>query len=454
MRTEQLFDAIGIGIGPSNLSLAALLAPVTDLRTLFFERCQEFQWHPGLLFPDAQIQVSYLKDLVTLADPTSHYSFLSFLHQNKRLYRFTNADFPRIRRREFNQYFQWVAKQLSNLVFGKTVEAVTFEDSLVVHVASKCFATRHLVMGTGLSPAIPPYAVPYLGETLFHASQYLHKRIQAAGKGVVVIGGGQTGAEIVAHLLSDSTRLPRELFWISRRTNFLPLDESPFTNELFTPSYSEYFFGLPRAAQEKMLSEQKLAGVGIATSQLTKLSQRLYELEFLEGAPCISHLWPGRVLQGLNGLPSNWGLEVYDPLTGAVQVIRGDLVIFCTGYNYSLPPYIEPIAPRIHFEDGRYQVNEDFSIAWDGAPKHKIYLQNAARHARGIADPHLSLMAWRSAKIANSLSGRGMYETDDGGGLIDWATGHALSTVSRQSDSYNGQIGRTVVGQETGGRQL
>ena len=63
---------------------------------------------------------------------------------------------------------------------------------------------------------------------------------------VAVVGGGQSGAEVVWHLLLDLVRLPAQLVWISNRPNFLPLDESPFTNELFTPAYSDYFFGRER----------------------------------------------------------------------------------------------------------------------------------------------------------------------------------------------------------------
>ena len=81
--------AVGVGVGPFNLSLAALLAP-TDFNARFFERNADFQWHPGLLLPEATLQVSYLKDLVTLVDPTSQYSFVAFLGAHKRLYRFIN----------------------------------------------------------------------------------------------------------------------------------------------------------------------------------------------------------------------------------------------------------------------------------------------------------------------------------------------------------------------------
>ena len=80
MSGPEPYDLIGIGIGPSNLSLAALLAPFAEARACFFDRARELKWHPGLLFPEAEIQVSHLKDLVTPADPTSRFSFLAFLH--------------------------------------------------------------------------------------------------------------------------------------------------------------------------------------------------------------------------------------------------------------------------------------------------------------------------------------------------------------------------------------
>ena len=80
-------DVIGVGLGPFNLGLAALLA-TTDVDAVFFDDKPEFAWHPGLMLPGAEIQVPFLADLVTLADPTSPYSFLNYLHEQGRLYRF------------------------------------------------------------------------------------------------------------------------------------------------------------------------------------------------------------------------------------------------------------------------------------------------------------------------------------------------------------------------------
>lgn len=78
MKQQTKADLIGIGIGPSNLSTAALLDPLKEINSIFFDCKQEFQWFPGMLFPEATIQVSWLKDLVTLVDPTSRHLFLSF----------------------------------------------------------------------------------------------------------------------------------------------------------------------------------------------------------------------------------------------------------------------------------------------------------------------------------------------------------------------------------------
>ena len=76
------YDIIGVGIGPFNLGLAALTQPLVDsgeISAAFFDKRPAFCWHPGLLLEESTIQVPFLADLVTLADPTSAYSFLNYL---------------------------------------------------------------------------------------------------------------------------------------------------------------------------------------------------------------------------------------------------------------------------------------------------------------------------------------------------------------------------------------
>jgi lysine N6-hydroxylase len=404
---HEPFDLAGIGIGPANLSIAALLTRWREVRARFYDRRPEFQWHVGLMFPEAYLQVSYLKDLVSLADPTSPYSFLNFLFSTKRLYRFINAAFPRVRRREFNQYLRWVCNQLSTLEFAREVEEVTFDGDFVLHIGGERVRARNLVLGTG-------------AKGVFHASDFLLSGIEPKGQRIAIIGGGQTGAEVLMALLANSDRLPREVCWISRRANFLPLDESPFANEWFTPAYSDFFFNLPAGVRTRLLEEQKLASDGISPGLLELLYQRLYELEFIESAPCRFRLCPGRILSAMHRDAGGYLLEVDERYTGAHDSVRVDQVILCTGYTYAVAPFLAPIAGRLALDEDKYQIAEDFSVLWDGPSDRRIYVQNAARFRRGVADPNLSLLAWRSAKIVNSLLGRTVYDVEEEPSLVDW----------------------------------
>jgi lysine N6-hydroxylase len=418
MGSDLTLDAVGVGVGPFNLSLAALLAP-TGYRARFFDKHDDFQWHPGLLFPEATIQVSYLKDLVTLVDPTSPYSFLAFLHDRKRLYRFINRSGKRVSRKEFNQYLKWVGGQLPNVEFGAEVREVTLDrDRFTVRLDSRILSTTNLVLGTGLVPNIPPWAQPYLGSEVFHSIDYLRQPLDVTGRVVAVVGGGQTGAEVVQHLLLDLAHLPEQLIWISHRPNFLPLDESPFTNELFTPAYSDYFFSLPAEQRDTIRAEQKLASDGVSQPLLESIYDRIYDLEFLEPAGRLVRLLPDQEVVELRrgspgcdlGLRNRWG---------ATTTIRADVVVLSTGSSYALPEAMQPLADRLRWDRDGFAVRPDFSIQWDGPPQLRIYAQDAARHMRGVADPNLSLMAWRSAIIANSLLGRAVYRVEGESSVFD-----------------------------------
>jgi lysine N6-hydroxylase len=416
--SDLTLDAVGVGAGPFNLSLAALLAP-TGFNARFFDKSPEFEWHPGLLFPEATIQVSYLKDLVTLVDPTSQYSFLAFLRDHKRLYRFINRSQP-VPRKEFNQYLQWVASRLPNVEFGAEVHEVSVDgQGFSLQVDSRVVRTKNIVLGTGLVPNIPAWARSHLGAYVFHSNDYLDHPIDATGRIVAVVGGGQSGAEVVWHLLLDLAHLPTQLVWISHRPNFLPLDESPFTNELFNPGYSDYFFTLTPEQRDTLLAEQKLASDGISQGLLQRIYDRLYDLEFLEAAGRRVRLLPGFEVIGMEHTSAGCDLALRDRW-GASRTVRADVIVLGTGASYVLPEAIQPLAGRMTWDRDGFPVRADFSIDWDGPPELRIYAQDAARHMRGIADPNLSLMAWRSAIIANSLLGRQVYDVSDESSVFDF----------------------------------
>lgn len=417
---ELTYDLIGIGIGPSNLSLAALLEPFSNIRPLFLDAKPNFQWHPGLLLPNAALQVSFLKDLVTLVDPTSQFSFLTFLATRKRLYQFLNANFAQVHREEFKQYYEWVAQSLRSLRFGTKVESVTAKGGvLYVRSGKTTYATRRLVLGNGQVPNIPGCARPYLGSTIFHSSEFLAKELSPGGKRVLVIGGGQSGAEVVQHLLNQDKQLPDRLIWATRRYNYLPLEESSFTNELYTPEYSDYFYSLPQRRRIDLLNMQRLASDGVSASLIQAIYQRIYELTYLRSKQDFVELRPSRELLGIQPSHRNWSVTLSHVDREQGEELEVDIVVLCTGYTVERPHYLDDQIDMQWSSEG-VDVNEDYSVSWSGSDTNAIYVQNAARGRRGIADPNLGLIPWRSATIANSVAGKSLYDVDTARGPIRW----------------------------------
>ena len=106
-----------------------------ELDALFLEKQDRFGWHRGMLLDDATMQVSFLKDLVTMRNPTSAYSFVAYLHECGRLVDFMNHKTLFPLRIEFHDYLEWAARQMSHLVdYGAEVvdvQPVRDEDGVV-----------------------------------------------------------------------------------------------------------------------------------------------------------------------------------------------------------------------------------------------------------------------------------------------------------------------------------
>lgn len=87
--------------------------------------------------------------------------------------------------------------------------------------------------------------------TVFTPQKWELREPDFTGKRVVVVGGGQSGADIVLNALSGHWGEFTELSWISRRLISSRWMRSIFTNEYFTPEYVNYFYTLPEEVREQ-----------------------------------------------------------------------------------------------------------------------------------------------------------------------------------------------------------
>lgn len=90
----EVLDVVGIGFGPANLAVAVVLEELaesgTRLRAAFVESKPAFSWHPGMMLPGANMQIAFPKDLATMRNPRSAYTFFNYLHNKGRMVDFIN----------------------------------------------------------------------------------------------------------------------------------------------------------------------------------------------------------------------------------------------------------------------------------------------------------------------------------------------------------------------------
>ncbi|MFF0161844.1 lysine N(6)-hydroxylase/L-ornithine N(5)-oxygenase family protein [Streptomyces sp. NPDC005263] len=417
------YRCLGIGVGPANLSLASLLHSRTEVRNLFLDRKPSFGWHDGQQIPGTTLQVSMFKDLVSLSDPKSPFSFLSYLHDQGRVYHFLNAQFDDVPRLEFRNYLAWASQRNENIVFGETVQEVGFDGVFTVRTDRRTVTADNVVVGVGSQPWVPEHGHPHLGATQFHVNDFMTSAKNLGGKRVVVVGGGQSGAEAFSDLISRSgAELPRRVSWISRRRNYFPIDDSPFTNDYYMPDHSDYFFNLGTDVRAAFNAQHILTSDGISESTLRDIYQRIYVHRFVEGNPDLVGLHPNREVVGVEaGAAGGWDITVrHNDEPGSREHFEADVVVWATGFRPAAMDFLAPIADRLERDGDELRIDEDYAVRWDGPADRSIFVQNAARGQRGLADPNLSLNAWRSQRIADRLSG--VRSDEQLASFIEWST--------------------------------
>lgn len=408
------FDIVGIGLGPFNLSLAALLSRHSQVRSKFFEQKPAFSWHSEIMFADSVMQTSYLKDLVTPMDPTNPHSFLNYLVQHGLFFAHMNTARGQVSRREFEQYCQWVSKNLGDQVaFNSGISEIHFDNGMFHLKANGQQTTaKHLCVATGSTPWVPEFAQAHLSETCLHAKSPALAKADFNKKRVAIVGGGQTGLEVFRNAYLGKWGQPESVTLVSRRQNLEPLDESPFTNEYFTPNYVRDFFPISHERKTQIVDHQRLASDGNTPFYLQEIYNELYQLKHVSGQQHNIRILPQRQVQTFEKSSEGHVLHMQNNFTNQDEVLQADIVIFCTGFRTTPPACLQPLMERIRFDElGRFKLNAQFAIDWEHGASNKIYALNFGRHTHGISEPQTSLMAWRSGTVINDLVDENLYPT-------------------------------------------
>lgn len=410
------YDLLGVGIGPFNLSLAALADQADGITALFCEAAPEFRWHPGMLVEGARMQVPFLADLVSLVDPTNPWSFLNYLREQQRLFPFYFAERFQLPRREYEDYCRWAAERLPNCRWSSEVTALHWEDEAFrVETGRGEVRARNVVLGVGTRPVLPEAFAALQGRPLvWHSAEYLQRRSELdRARDITVIGSGQSGAEVFLDLLRTRVADGTRLRWLTRTRALAPMEYSKLGLEQFTPDYTRYFHSLPADTRERLVPAQWQLHKAASAETLAEIHDHLYERTIgrpLDADPV--EIIPGTaVTDARPGLRGGYELRCRHTDSGAEHLIRTDAVVLATGYRAVRPTALDPIAELIEWDEhGRYRVDLDHRVATKSALTGGLYVQNAELHTHGVGTPDLGLGAHRAAVILNSIAGKTIHE--------------------------------------------
>ncbi len=423
------FDMIGIGFGPSNLGLSVALHEMAEgdgegLNSLFLERKEKFIWHPEMLLDGARIQVSYHKDLVTLRNPRSKFTFINYLWEKGRLVDFLNLEDHSPSRAEFNDYYSWVAAQMDEMVeYGHEVQEIApvfgkRKEVNFLRVTSrkkgsdeeKHFLTRNLVLETGATPSVPRGVDLKKSKRVIHTSNFLldiEDRFpdRAAPYRFVVVGAGQSGAEIFRYLFTEYPNA--NVTATFRRHAYKPADASQFVNEVYNPEMVDVFYGLDRDDRQKVIDAHYDTNYAVVDASLI--------------SDIYAHRYQRKV-QGQNGIEvrplMNLDLivededqvvaEFTDVRAQKTEKITADGIVLATGYTRPKKhPLLSQLEPFLQESDsGSYAVDRDYRLRSNDAFLPDVFLQGFCEGTHGISDPVLSVLPNRTGEIANAIAGK------------------------------------------------
>ena len=436
---DELLDALVVGFGPASLAIAVALHDALDtqetasqLRTQhpkieFLERQPEFAWHAGMQIPGAKMQISFVKDLATLRNPRSEFTFINYLHRNNRLVQFTNLGTFLPRRIEYEDYMRWCAGWFEEVVsYGEEVLDIEQNKGSTDKVQSFTVTYRNIhsgktstrraknvVIAAGGQPNIPA-PLPQNHPRVLHSSQYRTASSKifpdpTKSLRIAVIGGGQSAAEIFNDIPSQFPN--SKAFLILKSAALRPSDDSPFVNEIFDPDRVDDIFSQAPDVRASALALDKGTNYGVVRLELLEhIYDEMYTQRLTYGGD--ESRYPRRILphRNVTGVEDRGGGDKgvrlviknssseYKSRTAAAageeeeETLDVDLVMIASGYRRDIHEMMLKNVRHLMVggdeEGNKWTVGRDYRVLFqDGvvAEDAGVYLQGCNEATHGVS---------------------------------------------------------------------
>ncbi len=414
-RTMEEADILLIGAGPSNIAFAVAMEefgrPPGTKKVVMLEAGAGISWHPGMLFPQAQSQVSFLKDLATLRNPTSPFTFLNFLHKTGRLEDFVNLQtfFPY--RREISAYLRWCVEQLHTVEVRFSSAVDTIQPQLdehgrvqrwrVVCRDGREYRARRLVYGAGRQAHVPEPFCGLSSPRLLHASRFLERLAQLdvdQVHSIAVVGGAQSSAEVYEECVR---RFPAaRVRLLMRSVGLVPYGGSKFTNALYSNDFVDSFYDAPEETRGQVLAAMRDSNYAGATPSTLESLFRFHYLQRMDGQNRAQIHTQCRLLRA-----ELLGERI------AIHWTRGhdnqpahdtfDLVVLGTGYKNEVPALLGGAMRSLAIDE--LGVSRNYRASVPCAPGASLHVLGINEATHGISDTLLSVVGFRAKCVLDDM---------------------------------------------------
>ena len=375
-----------------------------------------------MLLDDATLQVPFLADLVTMADPTSRYSFLSYLKETGNLYPFYIRESFYPLRREYDDYCRWAADRLDSVRFGQAVTSVEHvTDARARRTSSRTatgeeFRGRRLVLGVGhvavrargcvvVSTARPTWSAFTRPTTCTHK-----ERLQRLDS-ITIVGSGQSAAEIYHDLLAESPDHGYPLTWLTRSPRFFPMEYTKLTLEMTSPEYTAYFQGLPDLTRAPAAARAALALQGDQRRPGRRDLRPALPAAGHRRRPAhhAGHQHRGDRRDAATARRTTSTCTTRRPTSGSGCAPRG----WCSrpATRAQVPAFLDA-DPRPDRVGRARPLRRVADVRRSTTAGDEIFVQNAEEHSHGFVAPDLGMGAYRNSVLVAAMLGREVYPVE------------------------------------------
>ena len=422
-RAADPCDVVSVGFGPAGIALATAIEDALEAgdaapSAVFLDRAASSAWQPDMLLPGTDIQHHFLRDFATPRNPRSRFTFANYLREQGRLFPFCLFG-ARVGRIEWSDYVEWTAREVTLPVryrhdvlrIEPVMENGAIESLLVVardldSGLARQLVAQNVVLSPGQLPSVPPIFESLLGDSVFHSSTFLRSigRFRPEDRpAFAVVGAGQNAGEILlylAHRFPDST-----IYSVARNSGFRLYDLGHFSNQVYFPEETDYFYSLPRADREAVFEDVRLTNYSSIDADVSSALYLLTYEERLLGRERIHML---RRVQPVDAHEEGdrYRLVLEEVYRRDRREIDVDAVILCTGFREQrFPALLADLRPYLRLDEaGDLVVSRAYRVATDGRLRARIYLNGITEWRHGISNAtSFSMTALRAQEILDDI---------------------------------------------------